>query len=80
MWEERLRKENEYKSWELAVTSGLAAQNERKKKWKAIFLLVSFLRKTERTPTFEIQKHAQTQGAESTEGKPCTNVCSWLQS
>lgn len=32
MWEERLRKENEYKSWELAVTSGLAAQNERKKK------------------------------------------------
>jgi len=32
MWDERLREETEYKSWELAVTSGLAAQDERKRK------------------------------------------------
>lgn len=40
MWEERLGEENEYISWEVAVTSGLAAQTERKRKGKAVYLLV----------------------------------------
>lgn len=62
MWEERLREENEYRSWEVAVTSRLAAQTERKRKGKAVYLLVLSSEKQIQHQPLKFKTHADTRG------------------